>query len=233
MSSISLQTTSVNYGRRAVVLLAGMAVMVLGFLLVIQFSYLPTAVKIAGLVASCGANVAVVSVGMRRWAGVRVRYELDEAGLREIGASGELRDRVRWRDMHEYVMDAVVTGGANVNFLLISRRQGNPIRITEPQTREGRAEFAAFYSHFLAAIAQQRVTEPTAAVREGISWYDKPLARALGVTMLVVLVLAISLSFIFPQTGAGLLQIRSLVWVAIAVPFIYRTVFNRKAVPAA
>jgi hypothetical protein len=222
-----------NYGRKAVVLVAGMAVMVLGFLLVMQFPEFSTALKIAGLVAAFAAYVATATLGVRRWALTHVRYELDEAGLREIGASGELRDRVRWSDMHEYVMDAVVTGGANVNYLHITRRQGNPIRITEPQTREGRAEFAAFCSHFLAAIAQQRVTEPTAAVREGISWYDKPLARALGVTMLVLLVLAISLSFIFPQTGAGLLQIRSLVWVAIAVPFIYRTVFNRKAVPAA
>jgi uncharacterized RDD family membrane protein YckC len=233
MPNASLQTTSVNRARATIALFGGMGVMALVIMLLIQLPDLPAAVMIGGLVAAFAAYVATATLGVRRWALTHVRYELDEAGLREIGASGELRDRVRWSDMREYVVDAVVAGGANIRYLRITRQQGKPLRITEPQTRAGREEFAAFCSHFLAAVAQNRVTEPTAAVREGISWYDKPVAHALGVTMLVLLVLLVPLSFLVPQEDAGLLRMKSIVWIALAAPFIYRTVFNRRTVPAA
>lgn len=176
----SLQTVSMNRVRAAIVLLAGMGVFVGTVLLLLQFPDLPGEVMLGGLVAGFAGYVAIFVLGVRRWAGTRVRYELDEAGLREVGPSGELRDHVRWSDMREFVFDAVRVKGSNIRYLRISRAHGKPLRVSELQTRAGREAFGVFCSHFLAAVTRYRASEPTAAVREGESVYDRAFAQAIG-----------------------------------------------------
>jgi hypothetical protein len=209
-----------------------MGLFVLAVMLLPQFPDLPTAALVVGFVAGFAAWMTAVTMAIRRWAATHLRYELDEDGLREIGKAGELRDRVRWSDMREYVIDTVPTG-PGIRYLSIARQHGKPLRIDELQTRAGREAFGVFCSHFLAAMAQHRVAEPAAAIPEGVSWYDKPLARALGVTTLVLLVLVVPLSFLVPQEDAGMLRMKLVVWIALGGPFIYRTVFNRRPIPAA
>jgi hypothetical protein len=180
MHDASLQTVSMNRVRVTIVLLASMGVFVGTVLMILQFPYLPGEVMLGGLVAGFAGYVTIFMVGVRRWAATHVRYELDEAGLREIGPSGELRDRVRWSDMREFVFDAVRVKGSNIRYLQIDRRHGKPLRVSELQTRAGREEFGVFCGHFLAAVARYRAAEPTAAVREGESVYDRAFAQAIG-----------------------------------------------------
>jgi hypothetical protein len=180
MHDASLQTVSMNRVRVTIALLTGMGVFAGTVLLLLQFPDLPGEVMLGGLVAGFAGYAAIFMVGVRRWATTHVRYELDEAGLREIGPSGELRDRVRWSDMREFVFDAARVKGSNIRYLRIDRKHGKPLRVSEFQTRAGREEFGVFCAHFLAAVARYRESEPTAAVREGDSVYDSAFAQAIG-----------------------------------------------------
>jgi len=228
MPAASFESFSVNRGRFAVVAVASLGVLVLG---AASLPYLPGPVNVTtGIVKLIGllaAYATVFMVGMRKWAGARVRYQLDDGGLRVLGMDGELRERVQWSDVDTYLIDTLHPS-SSMQALSITRRRGATIRIVEGRTPEQQRAFRAFCGSFLGAVAGRQVAAPASApIREGVSFYDKPVAHALGVLMLVLIVGLVVGSF-FVGGFASEERPRLVLPIVVLAPFIYRTVFNRK-----
>jgi hypothetical protein len=229
MPTASFESFHMNRGRSVVVIVVSAGVLVLGAAGLLRLPPAPSQViGIAMLIGLLVTYATVLIVGMRKWAGARVRYQLDEGGLSMFGMGGELRDRVRWNEVSEYVIDTIHPS-SSMQALTITRRHGATLRIVEGQTPEQQRAFRAFCGSFLGAVAERRAAAPgSAPIREGVSFYDKPVAHVLGVLMLVLLVAAVAASFFLDVGGEE--RMRLVLPIAVLAPFIYRTVLNRKAV---
>jgi len=180
----------------------------------------PSGLRLAGMVAAAASAMGIAMLGTRFWATTPVRHELDKGGLSTYGPDGELRDRTRWTEMREYLIEPIPR--TSIRLLRITRTDGRSIRITEGRSPEEMRDFAAFCSHFLRGVGQHQAA-PNAAIREGVSFYDQPAMRAIGWIMLVLAAVMVVMLFFLPEDDHSAVSV-----VAIligAAPFIYRTVF--------
>jgi hypothetical protein len=228
MHNASLQAISGNQRRMAAIFAGALLWLVLSVAGVVE-STVPGGWRVAGVVAAFALFMAILVVGARTWAATPVRHELDEDGLRTFGPRGELRERTRWTEMREYLIEPIPR--TSILLLRITRADGRQIRITEGRRSEQKQAFGAFCSHFASAVARQQAATPNAAIREGVSFYHKPGARALGVAMLVLSVVMIVASFFVPADGhSAVMQMRLMATVVGIAPFIQRTVFADRPV---
>src|SRR5215213_1478677 len=81
VSSVSFESVHRNTVRTIVVLVGSVSILPLGFLTLVQFPELSTGVKIASAAGIFVLYGTVFTIGVRKWALTRIRYELDERGL--------------------------------------------------------------------------------------------------------------------------------------------------------
>src|SRR3954464_542794 len=177
MQNASLHAVAGNSQR----MLAIFAGALLGLVLAISgvdHATVPGMWRVAGVLVAFAGFMAILFVGARTWAATPVRHELDENGLRTFGPDGELRDRVRWSQMREYVIEPVPR--TSILLLRITLTDGRVIRIAEGRTEERQAAFRVFCDRFVSAVDQQQDAAPDTSIREGAGFYEKPVMRASG-----------------------------------------------------
>jgi len=224
MQNVSLQGFVVNPRRMAAIFVGALLWLVLVVAGVVQLT-VAGAWRGAGVVVAFAGSMVLV-LGTRMWAATPVRHELDEGGLSTFGQDGELRERVRWSQMHEYLIDTLPR--TRIRQLLITLADERQIHIVEGRTAEQKQAFDAFCSSFVSAAAQQQATMPNVAVREGVSFYDTQGARVIGMVLLVLFVGALGGSFFLPSDGLSDRMYSMVILMVVAPPIIYRTVFAHR-----
>lgn len=179
------------------------------------------------LVAVLLAFVAFLVFGIRRWAVVPARFEVDDTGLRAAYHPGTPRERVEevpWDQVEEYL----VTDYPNRARSLTVRARGGRGRIVVSQgpREEDRAAFTACHAAFLAALAERPAGGAAPAPRVGVSFLDRPAAKVLA-ALLILPLLAAVWGLAFSGEADAIDVVRLVALLGVALPFVVRVFRGR------
>ena len=228
MTRATLQSHATLTGR-LLLLLVGTPLLVPAILVTLAMSVprFSDTVLVATLVGLVLAYVAFVVFGIRRWAVIPARFEVDETGLRAAYHPGTPRQRVQeipWGQVEEYVMTDYPNGARS----LAVRARGGAGRIVVSQgpRAEDRPAFGAFHEAFLAAVSEHPAGGDAPAPRAGVSFFDRPAAKVLAALLILPLLAAVG-GLAFSGEADAVDVVRLVALVAMALPFVIR-VFRGK-----